>query len=121
MSSRIRRVVPALLVVLVLFGAGLASRSSRASAPGRPVVEFSHCSPSLQSGGSESTYVIHSPARYVQPIAADVVPFGQFTLDVAEDYPYGTTGVLKLVEWDPNTLLPDPTTVALRSREYQAS
>ena len=69
-----------------------------------------------QSGGSSIAYV---PNRggFFQPI----VPFGNVAACTLTVTPVSDYGQMRLVQWDPATLAPDPTTVAFRTLSFGPS
>lgn len=124
--TRRTRVLPPLVVILLLFALAIAGRTSRASSRGTgPVLDWTYCTPSIQSGGSDSLSAIYSytastQSRFIQPIAGQA-SLAHVSLDVHDPNRGESTGRLSVVLWDPVALVPDPTTVALRSISYGMS
>jgi hypothetical protein len=78
----------------------------------------SSCDLLLQQSGGRSPFLIPPNAGVNQPIAfVGNVAACSLTVDPM----YYSYGRLDLLQWDPATLAPDPTTVALRTRSFTTS
>ena len=113
------RVLPAVLVGSLLVIAAVAPRA-RGRAPAESVaMVYPGCDLLLQQGGSTSPWAIAPLAGVAQPIGA-AGNIAACSLTVVPSYSYSFAR-LDLVQWDPTTLAPDPTTVALRTRSFDAT
>jgi hypothetical protein len=72
----------------------------------------------LQHGGSDASTTILSGGGFTQPLAF-VGNVAACSLQIGAAY--YSNGRADIVQWDPMTLAPDPTTVALRTRAFGAS
>jgi len=115
------RALPALLVGVLLVLAVLAPsrRAGARSGPETIAAYYPGCDYVLQQGGGGGTlyfgpagWGITQPLNVVGNVAACSLGL--------QPPPY-SAGWLQVFEWDPLTLAPDPTTVALRSRAFTAS
>lgn len=110
------RVLPAILV-----GAAIAAAAAAPSLRPRTVVpastELIGCNVGALAG-TDSVYDIQMLTGVRQPFEASV-PFVSCSLAV--DYVYYRSALLQIRAWDPLTLAPDPSMVALRSRNYPLS
>lgn len=111
--SKSRILVEAALAALVLLLL-VASRDGGAPA----TVNAVHCPNPLQSGGDGSLYSAYPTTRFFQPIGT-IGNFYEADLDIQTTTFAG--GTFRLSLWNPLTLAPDPTTVALRSITYYTS
>lgn len=105
---------PSLLGLAILAGcAALGGRSVRAGS-----MAFSDCTPQLVSVSGESVLVLPRSDRLVQrlPAAGNIAACSLAIQSLTYSWP-----VVEVVQWDPQSLLPDPTTVALRTRRSNPS
>jgi hypothetical protein len=111
---RIGRAVPTLSVALLL-GLALASPGTRGARPARAAVP--DCDLPVQSGGSISQIALGFGYGVTQPVGLDA-NVAACSLSLANSWSFGR---FDMVQWDPVALVPDPTTVALRTRTYNPS
>ena len=114
------RVLPTLLVaaLLALALAGPLRRSAANADGASTQVFYPRCDVQLQQGGGTDPYQLSQSNGVIQPLgAAGNVSACSLYISV----PLSSAGQLEVVLWDPLTLAPDPTTIALRSRAYQSS
>ncbi len=116
------RAIPLVLVLALLaFAAVWPSRRARASAPAEPAAAasiYTNCDVTVQWGAGGSTIGFNLGSGVTQPLVEGVNVSACSLQAVAYNYAQAT---MALVEWDPVTLTPDPTTVALRSRAFANS
>jgi hypothetical protein len=72
------------------------------------------CDRLLQQGGSTDVFTAGASSHVTQPIGAP----GNIAACSLTVVPTYSNGQLELVQWDPATLAPDPTTIALRTRGF---
>ena len=108
-TDRLRMLRLVLLASLAAWGARPAS-----AAP----AGFSDCAPQLASVSGESLIVMPRTDRLVQrlPAAGNVAACSLAVQSFTYSWP-----VVEVVQWDPQSLQPDPTTVALRTRRSNPS
>jgi len=82
------------------------------------VMAATDCSLLLQQGGSTDAFAVGLRGGVIQPIGF-VGNVAACSLTV--DRTYNSAAGLELVQWDPATLAPDPTTIALRTRSFDVS
>jgi len=113
------RVLPAALVGPLIALAILAPSPRAAMRPGAvpSAMVYPRCDYLLQQGGSTGTFTVALNAGVIQPINF-VGNVAACSLTVESLWSHGR---LEMVQWDPLTLAPDPTTVALRTRAFDPS
>jgi hypothetical protein len=117
------RALPALIVAaLLVLGLLASSRGVRARGGSElNAYYYPRCDLVLQSGGGGDSVAFNPGGGVTQPFT----PTGNVSAcSVSVDRPdisYGVHGEMEVFLWDPGTLAPDPTTVALRSRAFQNS
>ena len=114
------RAVPAVLAGSLLAIAFLvpAPRASVRSTAAPSAMVYPRCDLVIQQGGSNGTFLAAPNSGLTQPLNF-VGNAAACSLTI--DYSYYDYGQLNFVQWDPLTLAPDPTTVALRTRAFNAS
>ncbi len=121
MKRRWRRLVPIIAVAALLVATALLpSRRARARTESAAAVAttYTNCDVVVQTGGHGATVGIVNGAGVVQPLRTDM----NASACSLEVMPYALNyASMDLVEWDPLALAPDPTTVTLRSRGFDAS
>ncbi len=123
MTPALRRWLPALFVT-VLLAAALLGPSGRVGAERRPAVPdalyYPVCSPIQLTSTPASSWItfVASGEGIVQPLGA-LENFATCSLTVQPSNYVNKR--LDVVFWDPATLAPDPTVVALRTRTYYST
>jgi hypothetical protein len=118
MNRDLLRSIPALLMaILVALPFMSSSATKRARADAERIMTTPDCSVPLQSGGSSTTFSIPDPAGVTQPLGF-TGNVAACSLSIAYSW---TFGQMDIVEWDPVSLAPDPSTVALRTRTFNPS
>ncbi len=116
------RAIPIALVLCLLALAALwPSRRVQASAPAEPAAAatvYTNCDVTVQWGGSGATIALTGGSGVTQPLV-EGMNVSACSLQVTPASFMG--GTMALVSWDPLTLAADPTTLALRSRAFNAS
>ncbi len=114
MGRRWLRLAPVVTMGALL---ALAVQSSTPRAGARPepaATSFANCGRVIQQGDSGGTFTLVRGAGIDQPIVT-----GSTVLSCSIGVVAMISGAwVQVVEWDPQTLLPDPTKIALRSRGY---
>jgi hypothetical protein len=113
--SALRLLPAAASFALVLFAATAPALRAREAAPA--AANLTGCDASVLSS-ADGQYLIPPLTGVRQPFDG-TVPVAACSLAV--DYTSYSSSQLSILEWDPLTLLPDPTSVALRSRTYNYS
>lgn len=114
LQVRCRRFASACRVVALFFvGLAMSATNSIASSQG-----FIDCVPVVASVTGDSLYSLPYGTRLVQPLAQ---PSNVAACSLGVRYPSYSWPTLEVVAWDPQSLAPDPTTVALRTRRFDPS
>lgn len=113
--SSLRLLPAAASLAAVLFAAAAPAQRAREATPAS--VTNTSCDGAVLAG-TNNQFTISPQFGVIQPFDG-TVPLASCSLAV--NYPGYTSGRLTVVEWDPLTLAPDPTAVALRTRGYNVS
>jgi hypothetical protein len=113
------RFIPGLLAALLIALAFAPARSVRATnaGAGTPTLNNS-CDQVLQSGGSNGLVTIGPSGGVTQPLGMQA---NVAACSLAFQNVYDDDGTFRVVGWNPLTLAPDPTSIALRTIAFSAS
>ncbi len=120
-TRRATRYLPALAVLAILFLAALPqARGQRApdSAPVHAAFVYTQCTLPVEQSGSGQSWSAPGLGGATQPVTGQA-NIAACSLSVLTPY-YGSA-YMRLVQWDPVSLTPDPTTVALRDFDFGIS
>jgi len=101
------------LATLALFALSAAAPPTNRTGPAPPSQAAAACDPFSQSGGGDAIYAFNVESGVRQPLP-EAMPIAACSLRAtATGWP--SFASLRVVEWDPLTLAPDPQSVALRT------
>ena len=112
---RLSRLLPAVTVAALLALAAAAPQAPQMPAPppsAAPCTDYSH------TGGGDSVFSYTNGDGFAQPLPAGFTVVG---CSLSVHATYYTSVITSAREWDPTTLAPDPTTVALRTETLYPS
>ena len=115
--SALRLLPAAASLAAVLFAAAAPAQRAREAAPAAAAANNTGCNPTALAG-TNALHLIAPQFGVLQPFDG-TLPVSSCSLAV--NNPGYSSGRLTVVEWDPLSLTPDPTAVALRTRGYSAS
>ena len=119
MRSRWLRTVPTLAILALLAIAALSPRPGARASDGERLLATSPCDlPLLSGGGIGSSFTLQAYDGVTQPM---MLSANAAACSLTLDPPGYCFGRVEIIQWDPLTLAPDPTTIALRSRAFDPS